>query len=110
MGEYSMVGISGILPNNNMEHCRQCNSTLAPQETICWACNAQVPEKNPKTGLAGRFQMLINGLFIVFALLTALSLFMPVGYVPPFNRCIVGLLVMFLVRSSSHTMTDAKKR
>jgi hypothetical protein len=82
---------------------------LGPEERICWGCNAQVPEKNPKASLSGRFQMLINGLFILFAILTVLSLFLPTGYVPPFNRCIVGLLVMFLVRSSSHTMTDAKK-
>jgi hypothetical protein len=92
-----------------MERCRQCNSTLAPQEQICWACNAQVPEKSPKSGLAARFQVVLNGLFILFAVLTVLSLFVPVGYVPPFNRCIVGLLVIALVRSSSHTMTDAKK-
>lgn len=92
-----------------MERCRQCNSTLAPQEQICWACNAQVPEKNPKTSLAARFQTIVNVLFVIFAVLSVLSIFAPVGYVPPFKRCIVGLLVMFLVRSSSHTMTETKK-
>jgi hypothetical protein len=92
-----------------MERCRQCNSTLAPQEQVCWACNAQVVEMNPKPGLASRFQMVLNFLFIAFAVLTVLAIFLPEGYVPPFNRCLVGLLVIALVRSSSHTMSETKK-
>lgn len=92
-----------------MDRCRQCNSTLAVGEQVCWACNSEVPEKNPKTSLAARFQAVINGLFILFAVLSALSIFLPDGYVPPFKKCIVGLLVMFLVRSSSHTMTEARR-
>ena len=92
-----------------MERCRQCNSSLAKDEKICWSCNATVPEKNPKRSLASRFQTLLNGLFIMFAVLTVLSIFLPTGYVPPFNRCIAGLLVIFLVRSSSRTMAEAKK-
>ena len=97
-------------PNNNMEHCRQCNSTLAPEEQICWACNAQVPEKNPKTTLANRFTSVVNVLFVIFAVLAFLALFVPEGYVPPFKRTAAALLVIFLVRSSLHTMTDATKR
>jgi hypothetical protein len=93
-----------------MDRCRQCNSTLAVGEQVCWACNSQVPEKNPKAGLAARFQAVINGLFILFAVLSALALVLPEGYVPPFKKCIVGLLVMFLVRSSSHTMAETGKR
>jgi hypothetical protein len=92
-----------------MERCRQCNSTLGKEEQICWSCNAAVPELNPKTSMASRFQSLVNGLFILFALLTALSLFLPAGWVPSFGKCIGGLFVLFLVRSSSHTMTDAKR-
>jgi hypothetical protein len=99
-----------MLPNSSMERCRQCNSTLAPTEQVCWACNAQVPEKNPKTSMSARFQWVLNGLFVFFAILTVLSIFLPEGYAPPFTRCLVGLLVIFLVRSSSHTMTEAKKR
>jgi hypothetical protein len=92
-----------------MERCRQCNSTLAKEEKICWSCNAAIPEKNPKRSMASRFQTLINVLFIVFCVLTVLSLFLPAGYVPSFNRCLAGLVVMFLVRSSSRTMAEAKK-
>ena len=92
-----------------MERCRQCNSTLAKDEKVCWSCNSQVPERNPKTSLASRFQVLINALFLIFCVLTVLSVFLPEGYVPPFTRCFAGLLVLFLVRSSSRTMADAKK-
>ena len=93
----------------DMDRCRQCNSTLAPQETVCWACNSEVVELNPKPGLAQRFQSVLNFLFILFAVFTVLSLVLPTGYVPPFNRCLVGLLVIALVRSSSFTMSEAKK-
>ena len=92
-----------------MERCRQCNSSLAKDEQVCWACNAAVPEKNPKTTMASRFQTLINALFMIFCVLTVLSIFLPAGYVPTFGRCIGGLLVLLLVRSSCRTMAEAKK-
>jgi hypothetical protein len=92
-----------------MDRCRQCNSTLAPKEQVCWACNSPVEDLNPKPTLASRFQSVLNVLFIVFAVLSVLALFLPAGYVPPFKHCVVGLLVIGLVRSSSVTMTEAKK-
>jgi hypothetical protein len=92
-----------------MDRCMQCNSTLGKDDRICWGCDAAVPEKNPKPSMAGRFQFLINGLFILFAVLTVLALFLPAGWVPSFGKCLGGLVVLFLVRSSSHTMTDARK-
>jgi predicted nucleic acid-binding Zn ribbon protein len=94
---------------DSMEHCTQCNSTLAKEEKVCWACNAEVPEQNPKTSLHTRFHSLINLLFIVFALLAVAALFLPTGYVPSFYKCVAGLVVMYLVRSSIQNMTDAKK-
>jgi len=92
-----------------MERCTQCNSTLSKEETVCWACNSAVPEKNPKTTMHTRFHSLINGVFIFFALITVAALFLPEGYVPSFYKCIAGLVVMYLVRSSIQNMTDAKK-
>jgi hypothetical protein len=92
-----------------MDRCRQCNSTLAPAEKVCWGCNAEVPEKNPKSGVASRFQTVVNVLFIVFAVVTVLSLFLPSEYVPPFKRCLAALVILFLVRSSMHAMTAEKK-
>ena len=92
-----------------MEHCSSCNSTLKPEETACWACSAIVPEKNPKTSLHARFHSVINVLFIMFAVLTPLALVLPDGYVPSFGRCVAGLVVLGLARSSIQTMTDARK-
>jgi hypothetical protein len=92
-----------------MERCLQCNSTLAKDEKICWACNSAVREKNPKTTLHARFHSLINGLFILFAVLSVAALLTPEGYTPSFMKCVSGLLVIALVRSSIQNMTEAKK-
>ena len=92
-----------------MERCTQCNSTLAKDEKICWACNSTVPDKNPKAGLHERFQVLVNGLFIFFAVLSIASIFAPAGYTPSFMKCLAGVFVMGLVRSSIQNMSEAKK-
>lgn len=68
-----------------------------------------VPEKNPKTSLHTRFHSVINWLFIMFAVLTPLALVLPDGYVPSFGKCVAGLVVLGLARSSIQTMTDARK-
>lgn len=94
---------------DTMERCLQCNSTLAKDEKICWACNSAVPEKNPKTTMHARFHSLINGLFMFFAFLSVAALLTPEGYTPSFMKCVAGLLVMALVRSSIQNMTEAKK-
>jgi hypothetical protein len=93
-----------------MEHCGSCNATLKPGETECWGCSAAVPEKEDKTTMHQRFHSLINVLFIFFAVLTPLALVLPNEYVPSLKKCVVGLIVMGLARSSIQTMTDAKKR
>jgi hypothetical protein len=92
-----------------MEHCTSCNSTLKVGEKVCYACQAVVPEKNPKASLHSRFHSVINVLFIMFAVITPLALVLPDGYVPSFKRCVVGLIVLGLARSSIQTMTDARK-
>jgi hypothetical protein len=89
-----------------MEHCQSCYATLQAGEKECWGCSAPVREKNPRTGMHQRFQSLINVLFIMFAVLTPLSLVLPDGYVPSFKKCVVGLIVMLLARSSIQAMTD----
>jgi len=76
----------------------------------CWGCSAVVPEKEGKTSMHQRFHTLINVLFIFFAVLTPLALVLPNEYVPSLKKCVVGLIVMGLARSSIQTMTDAKKR
>jgi len=69
-----------------------------------------VPEKRNATSMHSRFQTLINILFIMFAVLTPLALVLPNEYVPSLKKCVVGLIVMGLARSSIHTMSDARKR
>jgi len=93
-----------------MEHCGSCNATLKPGEKECWGCTAAVPEKNPKTSMHQRFHSLINILFIMFAVMTPLALVLPNEYVPSLKKCVVGLIVLGLARSSIQTMTDARKR
>ena len=92
-----------------MQRCLQCNSTLKSDEKECFTCGSAVPEKNPKTGYAKRFQMVVNGLFVVFAVLTVLSLFLSTEYVPSFYKCGSGLLVLLLVKSSIDTTVETKK-
>ena len=93
-----------------MEHCGSCNATLKVGEKECWGCSAIVPEKEAKTTMHQRFHSLINVLFIFFMVLTPLALVLPNEYVPSLKKCVVGLIVMGLARSSIQTMTDAKKR
>ena len=98
------------VPNGHMEHCGSCNATLKAGETECWGCSAAVPQKEATTTMHQRFHTLINVLFIFFAVLTPLALVLPNEYVPSLKKCVVGLIVMGLARSSIQTMTDAKKR
>lgn len=92
-----------------MERCLQCHSSLTKEETICWACNAPVPEKNPKASLHSRFQGLLNFLFKFCAVLTVAALLTPAGYTPSFMKCVAAFLVVALVRSSMQNMTETKK-
>jgi hypothetical protein len=92
-----------------MEHCGSCNATLKAGEKECWGCSAAVPEKETTTTMHQRFHSLINVLFIFFMVLTPLALVLPNEYVPSLKKCVVGLIVMGLARSSIQTMTDAKK-
>ena len=83
--------------------------SLVLSSLIKHSCNSAVPEKNPKTTLHARFHSLINGLFIFFAFLSVASVLTPEGYTPSFLKCVAGLLVIALVRSSIQNMTEAKK-
>ena len=61
----------------NMERCLQCHSSLKKEETICWACNSPVPDKNPKTSAHARFQGFLNFMFKFCAVLTVAALLTP---------------------------------
>jgi len=92
-----------------MERCESCYATLQVGEKECWGCSAPVRQKNTGTSMHERFQSLIKVLFILFAVLTPLSLVLPDGYVPSFKKCGVGLIVMLLARSSIQAMTDHRR-
>jgi len=57
-----------------------------------------------------RFHSVINLLFWMFCVITPLALVLPNGYVPSLKICVVGLVVLGLVRSSMQTMTDARNK
>jgi hypothetical protein len=88
-----------------MEHCRQCNSTLKPEEKECYSCGSAVPERNPKPAFSQRFQTAVKFLFIGSAIVTAVSLFTDI----PFFRCFAATLVLFLVKNSADNMAESKK-
>ena len=94
-----------MTPNNIMEHCLQCNSTLMPQEKECFTCGSAVPEKNPKTAFSDRFQTAVKFLFIGSAIMTAVSLFTDLS----FFKCFAATVVLFLVKNSADNMCEAKK-
>lgn len=89
-----------------MEHCRQCNSTLKQDEKECWGCGAAVPEPNPKITYNERFRRVVNIMFLLFAALSVVSLF--VSSLSTI-KCVAGLGVLFLVKNSADHMAEAKK-
>jgi hypothetical protein len=88
-----------------MEHCLQCNATLTPEEKECFTCGSAVPEKNPRTAFSDRFQTAVKVLFIVSAIMTAVSLFTDISFL----KCFAATVVLFLVKNSADNMCDAKK-
>jgi len=87
--------------------CFECNSTMKSDETACWACGAERRQKDLPTGMGQRFASVIGILFIISALMTVASLFLPAT--PPFSRCITVTLILLLVKSSAGQMLDKKK-
>jgi hypothetical protein len=90
-----------------MQKCLQCHSTMKSDEQVCWACDAAVPPREKKTELRDRFKVVVNILFIVFAVLTVASLF--TDYVPSFWKCFGGTLILYFVKNSVDQMVAAKK-
>ena len=89
-----------------MQRCAQCDSTLMPTEQECFTCGARVPDKNPKKGFNGRFRLVINVLFIFFAVATLASILAP-SYAPSLWKSASGLVVLYLVKNSADTMSES---
>ena len=89
-----------------MQRCLQCNSTLRRDEKVCYSCNTAAPEKNPKKPLTDRLRIVINAVFILFAVLTVAAL---VTGMLPFWKCFAGLAVLYLVKNSADNMAEFPK-
>lgn len=90
-----------------MQHCLHCNSTLRPDETVCYSCNAPVPEKRPKKQLTDQFRVVLNAFIIIMAVVTAGSLF--TNLFPSFKKCIAVLGILLLVKKSADNMSEFRK-
>lgn len=88
-----------------MIRCLQCDATLMNTETVCIGCGAAVPQKNPRPGIAQRLRAIVKVLLITTAVMTVLSMFTDIG--PSFKKCIMALLVLFLVKSSTDQMVES---
>lgn len=90
-----------------MEKCRDCNSILKKEETVCYACGAPVKRKDEGAGFAGYLLKTINFMLFGSAALTAASLFF--SFTPPFTKCAVVTLVLGIVKSSAGQMAERKR-
>ena len=91
-----------------MQRCLQCNSSLRSDETKCFNCGAAVVDKNLENGFVKHFRLIVNALFVVFAVLIVLSLFVSNDYVPSFTKCLSGLIIVVLVKGSIDHMSETK--
>jgi len=90
-----------------VEKCRECNSILKKEEKTCYACGATIVQDDEGSTFGGYLVKVINGTFIVSALLTVASLFF--SFTPPFMKCITATLVLGIVKSSAGQMVERKK-
>jgi hypothetical protein len=91
-----------------MNRCLQCNSTLTPDEKVCFTCETPVPLAVPKQDVHVYFRRVVNGLFILFAIMTVFSPF--TDAVPSFMKCASGLVILVLVRNSADQMAQSRKQ
>ena len=92
-----------------LARCRDCNSTLKPEETNCYACGATVQKvDSTQTAFGRKFAAGIQVAFLVSAVLTVASLFFDAT--PSFIKCITTTLVLFCVKSSAQQMVEKKGR
>lgn len=90
-----------------MERCRDCNSTIKKDETVCWACGSVCHQNVPVSGLGKSFCSLISCAFLISAAMTVASLFFEAT--PPFSKCMTATIVLLLVKSSADQMLEKKK-
>jgi uncharacterized membrane protein HdeD (DUF308 family) len=91
-----------------MEKCRDCNSILTKEETVCYACGSAVQRKEEGAGIAGNLVRIINVLLVVSGVLTLASIFF--SFTPPFMKCGFATLILGIVKSSADQMVERKKK
>jgi len=90
-----------------MPHCMQCNAMMRRDEEVCYACNARVPDHNPKKTMAQHFSTVLTIMIVIVGLITIGSMFTDVF--PSFTKCVAILCVLVLVKKSADTMSEFRK-
>lgn len=90
-----------------MDHCRDCNATIKPDETVCWSCGSVCQQNVGASSFGKGFAGLINVAFLISAAITVASLFFDAT--PPFSKCMTATIILLLVKSSADQMLEKKK-
>ena len=90
-----------------MDRCLDCNSTLKPEETVCFTCGSARREKNPKKSAAERGALVVKVLFVISGLFTVASLFFPAT--PSFTKCLATTIILMFVNRSADQMVESSK-
>lgn len=85
-----------------MQRCRQCDTTMTPDEVECINCGARAKPDTTNATRGQRFRKAIKFFFLFSAGLSAVSLLTPWG--PPFMTSICVTFVLLLVKSSADEM------
>jgi len=101
-----MIGFTDTL-RLPMNRCRDCNSTLKKEETVCFTCGAMVPTESTQSMLGQRFAGLLKIAFFASLGLTVISLF--TDFTPSFAKCATFSIILLLVKSSAEQMLEKKK-
>lgn len=89
-----------------MDRCRECHSTLKPDETVCFTCGSQRVVKDKRGDAINRCATFIKVCFFASALLTAASLFF--YQTLSFMKCFTATVVLMFVNRSAEQMIEKK--
>jgi hypothetical protein len=90
-----------------MDRCLDCNSTLKPDEAVCYTCGSARKPKNPKPSPMARCAFLVKVLFILSALMTVASLFFEAA--PSFTKCLATTIILMFVNRSAEQMAEKQQ-
>ena len=90
-----------------MDRCLDCNSTLKPEEMVCYTCGSSRKDKNKTPNFFARCATAVKVMFILSAILTVASLFLPAT--PSFVKCFATTVILMFVNRSAEQMTEKQK-